>query len=103
MGRTRYTPTQGPFQCYFECGAVLTDKFTRKAADEWEWTTGYANNCVHFCPQCRFTRRREIAEIMRIIQQRPEGFPQNKVQIGSTISESAALTRPPSAQKEDGK
>jgi len=32
------------------CGKEGPNKFTKKAAQTWDWFTGYLKETVHFCP-----------------------------------------------------
>ena len=66
----------GPYECYFMCGAVLLSKFTIEArALGWEWFTGYGKDTVNICPQCADSRRVEIASMKEQLNIKPAGYP----------------------------
>jgi hypothetical protein len=84
MGRRtnsgRWTPPQGPFPCWFNCGRSLRTKYDRQAIEGWEWFTGYGADPLHFCPSCRRTRQFDIDRIREHMNKRPDGYPAVRVQ-----------------------
>lgn len=70
----------GPHPCYFKCGALLHSKYAPRAiVERWRWFTGYGAETLHFCPACRFHREREIDQLYTWLNQKPEGWPTQRV------------------------
>lgn len=69
-----------PYPCFFECGRILRDKLSWKEFTGWEWFTGYGRHPIHFCPDCRRTRATDIARIRDIMNAKPEGYPEVRLE-----------------------
>ena len=55
----------GPYRCYFKCGAKLRTKYNREAISGWDWFTGSGSQTIHVCPNCRFNRTQDVLGLMR--------------------------------------
>ncbi len=54
----------GPYPCFFRCGALLRTKYDRGAISGWVWFTGFGKKTIHVCPMCAFQHAPEVREMM---------------------------------------
>lgn len=88
--KTRWERVDGPYPCYFNCGAMLSTKRDRQAVEGWEWFTGYGAATVHFCPKCFPNRRQEVEAIRATLNIKPDGYPNvRRLPNGGTTPNSA--------------
>lgn len=79
MGKWEPLPSTSP--CFFNCGAVLYDKFNAREIVGWLWFTHYGTDPVHFCHNCRLTRAKDIHEIEMALTIRPPDYPKVRATI----------------------
>ena len=65
----------GPFDCYFNCGAVLISKNNRADIGGWTWFTEYGEHTVHICEQCQRQHSVAVAALKEDLSIKPDNYP----------------------------
>lgn len=75
MTKLRPAVKDGPYECYFKCGAILRSKFTKTDTAGWTWFTGYGKDTINVCQTCQTAHRSAIDNMVKQLNVRPPNYP----------------------------